>query len=284
MYRRVTNVYRKPPIRSGGGLNQGKPQVLTYQNSRTQILAELSNLANPGPVQRDVTVTVAAGNINTVTVNRANVQTFFNGARQGDHTTAFVVYAAMFHNRLNGQTLVAARAVLNNIRAEILALPGYVNLAAAPAWAQAITNTELAAVTAARAAAIAAGAGVTLAQINAYASALLSFRNVIPLSAIEFGSVGHGEGHHNAQLQLLNNQLAAGNPLNAARRAKLMCSDWSTQILSVSIMRCRWEPLMLILCRECLLRARRLFPQIKQMLPLSICNPLKVRSPRSLLH
>jgi len=221
---RATN--RGPSQRAGLPPSAGRSGTLSMlgmragQSAAVVGLRNLQAIADGGPIQRDVTVGVAAGNINAITVDRANMTSLFGGD-QGDHTTAFVVFAAMFHNRLNGQTLAGARVVLHAIRGEILALPGYINIAAAPAWAQAITAAELATVNAARLVANGAGAGVTVAQINAYASALLSFRNVIPLSAIEFGGTGHAEGYHHAQLQALNGQLAGGAALTAARRQTL---------------------------------------------------------------
>ena len=180
---RATN--RGPSQRAGLPPSAGRSGTLSMlgmragQSAAVVGLRNLQAIADGGPIQRDVTVGVAAGNINAITVDRANMTSLFGGD-QGDHTTAFVVFAAMFHNRLNGQTLAGARVVLHAIRGEILALPGYINIAAAPAWAQAITAAELATVNAARLVANGAGAGVTVAQINAYASALLSFRNVIP--------------------------------------------------------------------------------------------------------
>jgi len=194
-----------------GAIKQG----LKFVDSRPALTIQKRGIQ---VIQREVNFGTALGLINNVVTDRVNMATFFNGA-QGDHTTAFTVFRAMFRNRLMNQPLANAFVILQNIEAEIMALPGAVNLADAPPFAQNIFNDELADVVNARGNVTAAAP--TQVELEVYATALLSLRNVVPLSALEFGGVAHGEGHAQTQLNNLNNELGVGNPFNAARRQRL---------------------------------------------------------------
>lgn len=199
--------------------------------------AEMSDESSaPAPVaEGSVTIDVADGRIERVRVNgRPGMAKPFalggGGMGEGDHTTAFGVYARMFENRLRGQTLVGASRALAAILAEIRRLPG------AGACTAADVRTDFAYLTehqvqAWQARCVAAGRaadqaveglrerrGDAIGALQTSVRALLAYRNSLGYAVVSDGVRAVGDGESKA-LRVLDVANAAdpGAPLDEAR-------------------------------------------------------------------
>ena len=147
-------------------------------------------------VQRDVILTVNAGIMEEVVVNRDNEMGIFDNG-PGDHLTAHVVFRDMIRNHLINQPLAGAPAILQQLYDEVWQLPGIGMFAHVPGHLEDNFDNADDAFIAAQATAVAAP---TAANVQAAAQALLNLRNSVPLSAFDDGRVGAGEGSYRNKL------------------------------------------------------------------------------------
>ncbi|MEP5341106.1 MAG: hypothetical protein ABJL44_10940 [Algibacter sp.] len=186
-------------------MGQKAKNLIETNASRNQVLTQLKTTK---VIQRNVNLTVIAGNITAVYVDRNNEEGIFGAdiGDAGDHTTAHVVFRDMIRNQLLGQTLIAASGILQNLFNATWTLPGM-------SANDYITDDQRDAVLRlsheAQQAINVANITPTMVNIQNAAQALLNFRNSVPLSAIEGGGVGAGEGPQAGRLRQAEDALRA---------------------------------------------------------------------------
>jgi hypothetical protein len=178
-------------IGNHGGLNHdlcSSPPL-----SQSQQPLNVQKRSSSSVIQRNVTLTVNAGIIEQVVTTRAGESGIFGGDHgdAGDHTTAHVVFRNMIRNQLIDQPLAAAPVILRQLHHEIWNMPGTGHFAAVP---DDLEQNFYDADDIALAALTAADANANILNVQAAAQAIMNFRNTVPLSAIEAGGTGAGEG------------------------------------------------------------------------------------------
>lgn len=157
--------------------------------------------------------------ITMIKLDRVEEANFATGA--GDHGTAHIVFRHWAENELGGMAVAAVGGIFDGMIATVKAMPGY-GRATTAQQQEALQMKGAIAESAVEAWKTFIGSPVakTDAQIaaNIIATALhiLNFRNGVPLSTLEFGSVGHGEGHAANLLDSLNYRIATGGPAPSA--------------------------------------------------------------------